>query len=104
VGLTCGPTCWRNGTPRSQARAAVTGNAGPVRQSQREEHAWFMWAAGVGEVGWSGKMAQGPKRWFPLFFSIFLFIFSFLFYINSYFEFKSKLRFKSLICTSKDST
>jgi hypothetical protein len=42
----------------TQARAAVTGNAEPVRQSQREEHAWFMWAARVGEVGRSGKMAQ----------------------------------------------
>jgi hypothetical protein len=61
-------------------------------------------------AGHTPESGNGPRQeeWaqtlvsFILF--VFPFIFSFLFYINSYFEFKSKLRFKSLICTNKDST
>jgi hypothetical protein len=53
---------------------------------------------------WAEMWGCGPSRGFSSFSFIFPFIFCFLFYINSYFEFKSKLRFKSLICTNKDST
>jgi hypothetical protein len=51
-------------------------------------------AAYLGRAGIIGP--RGGVRFF-LFFSV-------LFYINSYFEFKSRLRFKSLICTNKDPT
>jgi hypothetical protein len=52
---------------------------------------------GAGEGSWAGtrKMAQVLLSFF-----YFPFIFLFLFHLNSYFEFKSKLRFKTLICTN----